>query len=69
MRHCNQGWFREQFGFLKRQFLQEGDLRFGSVLSDDTIKLALDTISFEWKDRVYTPLVTLWLFLSQVISR
>ena len=68
MRHCNQGWFREQFGFLRRQFLQEGDRSFASVLSDDLVKQALDTIGFEWKDRNYTPLVTLWVFLSQVIS-
>ena len=59
MRHSNQGWFREQFGFLKRQFLQEGDLPFASVLSDETIAPALNAIDFAWKDRVYTPLVTL----------
>lgn len=68
MRHSNQGWFREQFGFLQRQFLQEGDLSFASVLSEETIKQALNAIDFAWKDRVYTPLVTLWVFLSQVIS-
>lgn len=68
MRHCNQGWFREQFGFLKRQFLQEGALPFASILAEETIEQALDTIDFAWKDRVYTPLVTLWVFLSQVIS-
>jgi len=68
MRHSNQGWFREQFGFLKRQFLQEGDLPFASVLSEETIQPALNAIDFAWKDRVYSPLVTLWVFLSQVIS-
>ena len=68
MRHCNQGWFREQFGFLKSQFLQDGDLLFASVLSDETTKEALGTIGFKWKDRIYSPLVTLWVFLSQVIS-
>ncbi|MEM8732775.1 MAG: IS4 family transposase [Planctomycetota bacterium] len=68
MRHCNQGWFREQFGFLKQQFLQDGEQRFACALSDELVKQALDVIDFEWKDRIYTPLVTLWLFLSQVIS-
>ena len=68
MCHSNQGWFREQFGFLKRQFLQEGDLPFASVLSEDIVKQALDTLGFAWKDRIYSPLVTLWVFLSQVIS-
>ena len=68
MRHCNQGWFREQFGFLRRQFLQDGDLPFANVLSAETIKPALNAIDVAWKDRIYTPLVTLWVFLSQVIS-
>ena len=68
MGHCNQGWFREQFGFLKRQFLQEGKLPFASVLSEETITPALNAIEFAWKDRIYTPLVTLWVFLSQVLS-
>ena len=68
MRHCNQGWFREQAGFIRQQFLQEGSLPFTNVLSDEAIANALDTIGFTWRDRVYTPLVTLWVFLSQVIS-
>lgn len=38
MAHCNQVWFREQFGFIKRQFLQEGDLPFTNVLSEETIR-------------------------------
>ena len=49
MRHSNQGWFREQFGFLRRQFLQEGDLPFANVLSDETIEPALNAIDFAWK--------------------
>ena len=68
MRYSNQGWFREQFGFLRRQFLQEGDLPFTNVLSEETITPALEAIDVVWKDRIYTPLVTLWAFLGQVIS-
>ena len=68
MRYSNQGWFREQFGFLKRQFLQEGDLPFTNVLSEETIAPALEEVDVSWKDRIYTPLVTLWVFLSQVLS-
>ena len=30
MRHSNQGWFREQARFLRRQFLQDGGLPFGN---------------------------------------
>jgi hypothetical protein len=68
MRYSNQGWFRRQFSFLRRQFLQDGELPFTSVLSEATIAPALDAIDFLWKDRIYTPLVTLWVFLGQVLS-
>ena len=39
-----------------------------SVLSETTIAPALEAIDVCWKDRVYTPLVTLWAFLGQVLS-
>ncbi|MCA9072597.1 MAG: IS4 family transposase, partial [Planctomycetaceae bacterium] len=68
MSYCRQGWFREQFGFLKRQFVQEGDLPFTNVLSEETVAPALEEIDVSWKDRIYTPLVTLWVFLGQVLS-
>jgi len=68
MRDFSQGRLRQQVSFLRRQFLQEGDLPFTGVLSKETIAPALETIQACWKDRIYTPLVTLWVFLSQVIS-
>ena len=68
MRYSSKGWFRQQFGFLRRQYLQEGELPFTDVLSDAVIASALDVIDFCWKDRIYTPLVTLWVFLGQVLS-
>ena len=64
----NQGRFRQQVSFLRRQFLQEGDLPFASVLSEATIAPALEAIGGSWRDRIYTPLTTLWVFLSQVLS-
>ena len=45
MRYSQQGWFREQFGFLRRQFLQEGDLPFTNVLSEEAIVPALEAIN------------------------
>ena len=68
MRYSSRSWFRQQFGVLRRQFFQEGELPFTDVLSDSTIVPALDLIDACWKDRVYTPLVTLWVFLGQVLS-
>ena len=67
MRYSNQGWFRRQMQFLKRQFLQDGDLPFTDVLTEDLVSQALATIS-GWLDRIYSPLVTLWVFLGQVLS-
>ena len=64
----SQGRLRRQMSFLRRQFLQEGDLPFTDVLSEETIAPAMEAIDACWKDRIYTPLVTLWVFLSQVIS-
>lgn len=68
MRDFSQGRLRGQVSFLRRQFLQEGDLPFTDVLSEETIKPALEAIESCWNDRIYTPLVTLWVFLSQVLS-
>jgi hypothetical protein len=68
MRHSNQGRFRHQVQFLRRQFLQDGDLPFTDVLSEDLVTRTLTAVGVFWNDRIYTPLVTLWVFLSQVLS-
>ena len=68
MRDSYERLFRAQFDFLKRQFLQDGELPFTDVLSRETVMRALDTIDIAWNERIYTPLVTLWVFLGQVIS-
>lgn len=68
MRDFSQGRLRQQISFLRRQFVQEGGLPFADVLSKKTIAPALDEIEARWKDRIYSPLVTLWVFLGQVIS-
>ena len=69
MRLSNRGRFCQQVRFLQRQFLQEGDLPFTEVLSSKTVSQALTTAEVTWNDRIYTPLVTLWVFLSQVLSQ
>ena len=68
MRYCNEQLFRSQFDFLRRQFLQDGELPLSEVLCRETVEEALDTIKTAWNERLYTPLVTLWIFLGQVIS-
>jgi len=68
MRYSNQGRFQQQVRFLRRQFLQDGDLPFSNVLSEEIVAQALTAIDVFWMDRIYSPLVTLWIFLGQVLS-
>jgi len=68
MRHSNHGRFRQQVRFLRRQFLQNGDLPFTDILTERVIGQALAELSKNWLDRVFSPLVTLWVFLGQVLS-
>jgi hypothetical protein len=67
VRYSNSGSVREQVGFLRQQFLQDGDLPFTDVLTEDVITQALTAVGV-WLDRVFSPLVTLWVFLGQVLS-
>ena len=67
MRYSNHGRFQQQVSFLRHQFLQDGELPFSNVLSAKLISQALTAIGFCWLDRIYSPLVTLWVFLGQVL--
>jgi hypothetical protein len=67
MRYCNQGRFQQQVRFLRGQFLQDGGLPFSDVLSKKIVTQALTAIKVRWLDRIYSPLVTLWVSLSQVL--
>jgi hypothetical protein len=68
MRSYNHGRFQQQASFLRRQFLQDGDLPFTNVLSEGIVAQALTATGVVWLDRIYSPLVTLWVFLGQVLS-
>src|ERR1700745_2497940 len=58
---------RDQLSTLRRQFLQDGDLPFTDVLTEEVIEPALAALT-GWLDRIFPPLVTLWVFLGQVLS-
>ena len=68
MRYSNHGRFQQQMSFLRRQFLQDGDLPLSNILSEEIVSQALTAIGVCWVDRIYAPLVTLWVFLGQVLS-
>jgi hypothetical protein len=68
MQYSNQGRFQQQVRFLQRQFLQDGGLPFRNVLSEEVVAQTLTAISACWLDRIFSALVTLWIFLGQVLS-
>jgi hypothetical protein len=68
MRSYNHGRLQQQTSFLRRQFLQDGDLPFTDVLSEGIVSQAVTATGVVWLDRIYPPLVTLWVFLGQVLS-
>lgn len=65
MRHPES--FRRHATLLRRQFLQDGGVTFTDVLTDQVLADALAAVG-HWLDRVFSPLVTLWVFLGQVLS-
>ena len=67
MRHPHTGSFRRQATLLRQQFLQDGGLPFTDILTDDILAGALATVG-HWLDRIFSPLVTLRVFLGQVLS-
>jgi hypothetical protein len=52
---------------LRTRFAQADGLPFADVLSGDRVDRALRAEQAQWRERVYTPLVTLWAFLSQAL--
>src|SRR4029453_3251575 len=68
MRYSSGDRFRQQVRFLRRQFLQGGDLPFSNVLSEGIVGQALTAVGVCWTDRIFSPLVTLWVVLGQVLS-
>ena len=68
MRDCNRGQLRKQIRFLRHQFLQDGEMPFGEMLSDKLVNQALIAAGVVWNERIYSPVVTLWMFLGQVLN-
>ena len=68
MHHSKQVRLQQQIKFLRSQFLQGSDLPLSDVLSKAVLLQALEAIDSCWKQRIYTPMVTLWVFLGQVLG-
>ena len=68
MRGPSHGRLRRQVDTLRREFLQGGGLPFAETLSSACLAEAMAEIKAAWNDRIFTPLVTLWVFLGQVLN-
>ena len=68
MRHPAHHRLRRQVESLRQEYLQDGRLPFTDVLTEEGLTEALREIKAPWIDRIFTPLVTLWVFLSQVLA-
>ena len=47
---------------------RHGDLYFAALLSQDRIEKAFGRARWLWQGWIYTPAVTVWVFLSQCLS-
>jgi hypothetical protein len=56
-----------QIETLRTQFAQADGLPFAEVLPAARVEAALREEQATWRERVYTPLLTLWAFLSQAV--
>jgi hypothetical protein len=56
-----------QIKALRTQFAQADGLPFADVLTADRLERALRDEKAVWREAVYTPVLTLWAFLSQVV--
>ena len=53
---------------LKRKFVRRAGLPFQAVLSEASIQSVLAAEEVKYRNRLYTPIVTIWMFLSQVLE-
>ena len=57
-----------QIGAIRRRFVQTAGLPFNEILSTETILNIMDEEVDAYRDRIFSPLITLSAFLSQVLS-
>jgi hypothetical protein len=68
MPYSTPGRRAHQLETLRAQFAQADGLPFADVLAGERVERALDEEGASGRDAVYTPLLTLWAFLAQVLS-
>lgn len=68
MGDCTRSWRSLQVSCLRRQFVQGSGLPFSEALSAELVGQVLDEVGVFFRERIFTPVTTLWMLLSQVIS-
>ncbi len=68
MRDCTRWSLKHQVEWLRKQYAQHGELPFSNVLSKQLVLETLKSLGGRYYDSLYNPVVTLWVFLSQVMS-
>lgn len=61
-------WIREQIKSFRVTWNRAPALPLSEWLTAEMVARILEEVKFAGRDRVYTPLATLWVFLSQVLS-
>lgn len=64
----DQAYFFGRLRQWKAKFHAAPELPFSELLSEEMIRSRLKGLGCAYRDRLYTPAVTLWMFLSQVLS-
>jgi hypothetical protein len=68
MRHSNHRRRHRQIECFRAQFAQADPSAFTAVLSEERLEDALRQEGAVWREQVFTPVLTLWAFLTQVLS-
>ena len=68
MSHCIARKRKRHIDLVRAQFAQKDGLAFADVLPAELIEQLLEQEGANWRDCVFTPELTLWALLSQVIS-
>ena len=56
------------FGRLANEFTNSNTLFFNSQLSAKAIHKACHALGYSFRERIYTPAITMWMFIGQVLS-
>jgi hypothetical protein len=66
--HASHGRLGGKIKRSKLTQIQNNQFGFGALLAEQTVQRAMDAEGIGFRDCLFTPLITLWMFLAQVLS-